>query len=329
MHSEMRKKCDLFISNRDEMKHGFAWENVYTYPLCAILYTNKNKQLDAQVIKKDKALVKEKCGYFSYFRNIGQLPIATILSLESNSEETLTLALKAYDCLKEYFSSSNYLTFAAINLARLVPEQEFSNIARKAKEIYSGSKEKHYFLTGQEDSGMSVMLAMSRRTTMELVEECERCYVNLKPYFGSLNGVQSLSFVLALSEENVITKCNKILSIYNKLKAKNVKYGTHYELAILAIFTFFDKTEDEIVDAIKEVDDYLKQQKGFGFFGIGPKQRGMYAAMIVASEWGETSDIIEGAAITGVTELMIAQEAAVCASAAATAAAVSASSNTD
>ena len=79
----------------------------------------------------------------------------------------------------------------------------------------------------------------------------------------------------------------------------------------------------QVLQDIMDADDYLAQQKGYGFFGIGRKQRLMHAGMIVASSYieQEQSHAMNFAAISGTISLIAAQQAAMCAAIAASSAA--------
>ena len=328
MNDQSQKRCELFIKNRDAFKNGFMWEYTSIHHMAALLYTNQGKNVDIAQVKSCKKMIKEKCNAFSYFRSMSNLTLSTLLSLESAPEEMISKVLRAYDILKGQFISSEYLPFAAYNLAKLASESEFSKIASDAHEIYTRMKEKHFFLTGQEDQGITVLLALSKKDPKHIIEESERCYKILSTTFHSKNGVQGLSFVLTLSEQEAKDKCNKILSIHNVLRTQGYKYGKHHELSSLGIFALLEISVNEIVNSVIEIDNYLKTQKGFGIFGIGEKQRLMYAAMLAMDNWMEEKNIVENIMFQSVTEVLIAEQIAMCAciastSAAATAAATS------
>ena len=68
-----------------------------------------------------------------------------------------------------------------------------------------------------------------------------------------------------------------------------------------------------------EADSFLAEQKGYGFWGVGKKQRLMHAAMIVSDEY-VPHDTVDQAALTGTISLIIAQQIAMCAAVAASAA---------
>ena len=82
----------------------------------------------------------------------------------------------------------------------------------------------------------------------------------------------------------------------------------------------------DIVSDMMEADDFLAGQKGFGAFGVGKRQRLMYAGMLVQAEYLERNTL-QTAAINGTISMIVAQQAAMCAAVAAAAAASSSSSS--
>ena len=66
------------------------------------------------------------------------------------------------------------------------------------------------------------------------------------------------------------------------------------------------------------MDEWLEHQKGFGIFGIGSKQRMMYAGILTMCDFvSHMQETMNTAALNSVMSLIIAQQAALCASAAA------------
>ena len=82
---------------------------------------------------------------------------------------------------------------------------------------------------------------------------------------------------------------------------------------------------EELARDMTEVDSFLAEQKGYGFWGVDKKNRLMHAAMIVSDEY-VPHDAVDRAALTGTISLVIAQQMAMCAAIAATTAATSSAS---
>lgn len=87
-----------------------------------------------------------------------------------------------------------------------------------------------------------------------------------------------------------------------------------------------DVDTEILCQEIMEVDDFLKEQKGFGAFSVGSKQRLMYAALLAMNEYIPSKEIWQATTLNSVISIVIAQQVAICASIAATSAASSASS---
>lgn len=119
------------------------------------------------------------------------------------------------------------------------------------------------------------------------------------------------------------------MELFTRLKEAGYKYGTSYELPTLGILSMSKADSCEIVRDMIEVDDWLSNQKGFGFLGsVSKKQRLMYAGILVQKDYF-SEETMQTAAVNGTISLLVAQEAAMCAAVAASSAAASsgASSN--
>lgn len=328
MKVELQRRCEMFIANRDIIKAEFGWETAYIYPLCAGLFTAKNATADPQALRACHRLLKENTGIFSNFRGVSKMAMVTSLALSANPQEKMERLLFVYNKLKQLFWSSEYLVVAASAITDLAEPSQYEAIVERTRMVYNHMKQAHPFLTSGEDSAFAALLALSGFDDVQIGDEMERCFAILKPEFWSGNAVQSLSHVLALGSDPAETKCDRVTQLYRLLKERGCKYGTGYELPTLGTLALTGASIDALTHDMIEVDDYLKTQKGFGAFGIGAKQRLMYAGMLVMCDAIPVAQTMEVAALNGVVALVIAQQAAICAAmAASSAAAASSGSN--
>ena len=327
MRTELLERCRLFIENRDIIKAEFSWESAYIYPLCASLFASTNRRADAAAIRDSLNLLKQSTGFFSSFRGISKMATVVSLSLSANPEEKMDRMLSVYQDLKEHFFGSEYLVVAASAIVDMAPPSSHQSIVNRTRAIYVRMKAAHPFLTSGEDSAFAALLALSELDDVHIEEEMERCYKILKPNFFSGNAVQSLSQVLALGDTPTKIKCRRAIDLFEHLKARGYKYGTSYELSTLGTLALLDTDIETLACDIMEVDDFLKNEKGFGAFGVGAKQRLMYAAMLTTCEYVPDVRDMQTAALGGIVSLVIAQQAALCASAAACAAASASASS--
>lgn len=228
--------------------------------------------------------------------------------MQDDPDAFIDKALAAYKSLRSQFFASPYLPLAAFAMAQDMPLEDFAPLADKAKKIYMMMKNGHYFLTGQEDSPMCLMLAMSDKEPQALMEEVEACFQILKPEFFSKDSIQSLSQVLALSEGTPEEKCAKTMELFRKLKAAQMKYGTHYELATLGILALSGEDFDTLIDEMREVDKWLSKQKGFGMLStVSAKQRMMFSGMLVQLS-GAQATTMQAMALSSTITIMVQQE---------------------
>lgn len=327
MKIELQKRCEMFIANRDIIKSEFAWETAYIYPLCAGLFTAKGVYANAQALRSCHNLLKQNTGVFSNFRGTSKMATVTSLALSDNPQDKIEQLLFVYSKLKEVFWGSECLTVAASAITDLADPSQYGAIAERTRMIYNRMKAAHPFLTSGEDSAFAALLALSGFNDELIGQEMERCYTILKPGFWSGNAVQSLSHVLALGNEPAEQKCARVTQLFGYLKDHGYKYGTSYELPTLGALALTGADIETLAQEIMEVDNYLKSQKGFGAFGVGAKQRLMYAGMLVMCDAIPNAQTMEIAALNGIVSLVIAQQAAICAAVAASSAAAAASSS--
>ena len=326
MKDILKAKSELFIANRDAFKVAFPSENSYFYPIGASFFLDLGRVADVQQLKSCRTLLKSKVSVFSNFRSSAELSIVAMLAADSDPELRLDKAIEIYKSLKEHFFGSEYLPVAAMILSQEVSHEKYAEVCDKTRRIYDLMKKNHPFLTSSEDCVFSAMLALSDKPEEEIVRDTEACYEKLRERFSDRNAVQSLSHALALSDDGNMAigdKCRDTIRLFDALKEKKHKYGTGYELATLGVLATLPCGIEETVQDIIEVSDFLKTQKGYGFFGFDRVPRLMHAGMIVTSaHLGETRTM-QGAAIGSTLSIIAAQQAATCAALAASMAATS------
>jgi hypothetical protein len=178
-------------------------------------------------------------------------------------------------------------------------------------------KKNHPFLTTGEDCVFSLLHTLSGRTPHEASTEIELCFDMLKKSFSSANAVQSLAFVLALFDTPCKEKCDRTVALFDALRENGMKYGTTFELSTLGTLAMLPIDKNQTVYELSEIDEYLASKKGYGFFGIGKRQRLMHAGMILSSAYltdqtGFVSSAISAASAQQAA-ILAAQQAAVCA----------------
>lgn len=319
--------CRLFIQNRDIVKEAYPWESAYLYPVCASIFTDKGLTADRETLLSCKQMLKESVSCFSNFRGTGRLPILCTLAADPDPKIRLAKALKAHEALREHFSGSQFLPLAAVILSGMTDEYRFSDISARAKQLYKMMREKHPWLTSREDEVFAVLLALSYKSDTQLLFEMETCYKILKQHFSSSNAVQSLTHVLTLSEGRAEKKCKRIIDLWNELKTRGHRYSPIYTLPTLGVVSLLNEGIPSLYDQLLEADNFLKTQKGYGFWGLDKNHRIIHAGMLVTAVHEGAIGTAHAAAINSALASITAQQAAMCAVIAASSAASASASN--
>lgn len=320
MNERTLARCKNLIKNKETMKSAFAWEDGLTHLACAGIFINKEQTANEEMLLQCKDILKRNTGIFSNFKSTAKPMIVAMLAANENPQLLMERGLKVYDLLKEEFMSSVYLPIAAMIIAQYADEARYAELAQRTRRIYKQMRADHPFLTSGEDSTFCALMALLDKPDEVLLGDAEECYKILKNNFFSSNAVQSLSHVLAMCDGEPEIKCQRTMELFQKLKEAGHKYGTSYELPTLGVLAMADGNQDEIVAEMAEIDQWLSEQKGFGFFSsISAKQRLMYAGMIAQQDY-INDKMMQSAAVNGVISLTVAQQAAMCAAITASAA---------
>lgn len=325
MKPSLNAICESFIASRDTIRNDFMWDNGYIIHVCAASLVSKGIAADSEKMAACKKLVNDKTGIFSSFRGNVKLPVITYLAASENPVEKLDKAKQIYEVMKSYFFGSEYLAYVSLVLTDMIELDKADEIAARSMRIYDLMRKEHPFLTGSEDSIFAALLAFSEKTDEQLIEEMERVYTYFKRKFES-NAVQSVSHVLSLTEGDADAKCKRVEFLWDSLKNAGRKYSKYYEVAALAAFSLNEFDLSEAVDDILEVDKFLEMQKGYGVFSIDKGTRLMHAVMLVSADYSDSTNA-NTAAVATTLAMVAAQQAAMCAIIASTAAVNAANSN--
>lgn len=313
MNEKLRAKCDLLSDNRNAVKKGFFWENDLMRVAAATVYTGADKQADIPKMKECRKILRKKQGIFSDFRSYSELMIVTKLALAEDPEAYLGEVQNIYKVIKKgKLFSSESMVMAAMSIVDSDSKDRAEEIAEKTKEILAQLKKDHPFLTDNSDTSFIALLALTNKSVDQIVDEVNQGYELLKGKFPfHSNAVHSLSQILAINPGSVETKCDKVVEIYNAMKASGIKYGKEYELASLGTLVNLSVSTDELISEIKEASDYLKTKKGFGNFTMGKQLRHMFAALLAAGIYAPDEGSRNTSVISGSVAAVIAEQIAV------------------
>ena len=329
MNRETEKMLALFAENVQLIKQEFIWHNAMTKRLAALFYAQADKQVDCGAMRRCHDLVKQNAGVFSYIRGNMALTIDALLSLSDSPEELLGETLNVYCLLKAArFNASDYLVVAAYLIAERASTEQYLNVISRARTFYDGMKKYHRFYTSHDDFIYSAMLGLSDLDPQSSADGIERLYQRLKDDFWDKNSVQGLAEVLILGGESIDVS-QRIRTLRSSLRERKLRLDKSYTLPMLGVLALLPVDAETIGSDIIEARNYLRTQKGFGSISVTTQEILLYSAAIVASEYaGNIKDGITTATIsTSITNIIIAQQAAMIAAASAHATATTAVSS--
>ncbi len=327
MNTRIENKLEIFADYTTQLGKVLKWDYKLTHMLCAMLYTNENRILDSSRIIEMKGYIKKNTSFFSSFKGTTLPIIATMLSLSSDPERLFTKTQLVYNKMKEHkFHSSEYLTIAAMQVAKMKTESEYDNVVNRMKEFFDGLHKVHPLLTSTDDYIYTAMLGMTDLEVTSAVSRIVTIEERLKPTLGGGNDMQALTLVLLLADQNDDRLCARVLELYKNLKEK--KYKLHYNgtMSTLGVLAMTTNDMTLIAEELVNGAEYLKKKKGFGVFSIGKVQRAMFSANFVALQYvGDMkNNLLEGTVSTNIANIIIAQQmATIAATMAATSAAAS------
>lgn len=308
MNTELQKKCELFIKNRDIIKNSFKWDGDLIALAGSSLFTSMGITIDTTKLKECDKILKKYFGSFSEFRGTARIPMICQMAIVKNPEQYLLKVKETYELMnKNSVVGSDSKLMSAITICSRSLTESVDKYIERTDSIYEQMKEKHKWLTSTNDLPFAAMLAVSDLDTDALFTEMEKCFEILKDKFEK-NAAQSLSHVLALCEGEADKKCKKIFEIYDGLKNAKHAYGSNYELASLGVTCSLDMDNEQIIKEICEVDDYLKGQKGFGSLSISSYSRRMYATLIVVNAHNTNEQSIQNAVINNIVSMTLSME---------------------
>lgn len=278
------EKVQLLVNNSRELDKAGGIFTGNSFRKCsALLLTLKGRNADSKKINQAIEVIKHNTSMLSNFRGNNLLTTATTISLEEDMKGSFKELMSIYDKLKGVFFTNQYLILAAIVIFNARDRVDVDDAVKNTRKVYDYMKKKHRFLTGQEDISSAAMIATTSINIELTLDEIEKCYEALiKKGFGMGNNTQSLSHILPLFSGSVEEKVKRISKVNMALKNNGVPLR-YYSLPILGVVAGITDDPNSFAKEVKEVNEKIKSEKGFGTFALGSTIRNMMATGLVAS----------------------------------------------
>ncbi|GAA0070904.1 DUF4003 domain-containing protein [Clostridium sardiniense] len=278
------EKVQLLVNNSMELDNAGGIFTGNSFRKCnALSLTLKGKNADANRINDAIKIIKDNTSMLSNFRGNNLLTTAITISLESDMEGSFKELMTIYERLKNHFFTNQYLILSSIVIFNARYRVNIDEAVRNTRMVYDYMKKNHRFLTGQEDISAAAMIATTSGNMELTLNEIEECYKALRDNgFGIGNNTQSLSHILPLFSGSVDEKVSRIVKVDEALRDNRVPLR-YYSLPILGIAAVIADDPNTFAKEVREVNERIKSEKGFGSFTLGSTIRNMIATGLVAS----------------------------------------------
>ncbi|MCR5511315.1 MAG: DUF4003 domain-containing protein [Lachnospiraceae bacterium] len=324
---------ERITENRKVIKKAAFAESEIARSASAMLMACADKDADLDRLKMCYKILKKNKGIFSDFRGYSQLIIMSKMAMQPDPEEYLNNASRVYGIIRKgKFFTSEIMALAALCIVDYGRMDSAEQIAEKTRDIQKAMNSKHPFLVDNDNTAFSALLALTDKSTAQIVDEVEECYEIIKDRFPLHKGAEyALCQVLSIYVGNAKTRCDRALKLFEGFKKSGVRYGKEHELAFLAVLADLEAPDNEIIKDVIAACNKLKRTKGFGPLVMDKQTRLMFGSMITvhdmaSDKYGTASTVSSAISMAIIYEIVVLMVILMTTSTTATASSASASS---
>ncbi|MDO5521310.1 MAG: DUF4003 family protein [bacterium] len=284
MKDELVVKCKLYVQNRDILKSEFKWASSNMLPLCAYMYTQKGRKVDAVRIEECRQIIMKHIGVFSKVKGQEEIPLATLLSLETSAEKAFARRVEVYRLLKKEFETTSYLPIIAFAMVGAASSNtvDYAKVISRAKRLEEQIQSEFAGNQIAECSGISVLLALSGKSEDKLLEDLKMAYGLFSNLELEESSIPMLCYAIIVGQGEVLDSCEKVMSAYSILAKRRIKLQRVGEMTALELVANSQQQVEDYINDSMEMNTYLKEQKGFDLLSISSAERHMFSLMLAA-----------------------------------------------
>ena len=152
----------LLIENRDVIRNIFKMSGEEMLLAGSSFYVGIGHTANEEALKNCEKILKENTGIFSDFRGNARIPLICKMAIAEDPKQYFLTIKKIVDQMKHLkWINAQYKILAAMTIYDYGDMDSISDIIEKMTELFKGMKEKHPWLTSEEDISFAAMLAIS------------------------------------------------------------------------------------------------------------------------------------------------------------------------
>ncbi len=288
MDTVLRNTCEKFIANQNLLRESFKREGIAMHLMGAAAMTGSGGELTLENLKKCEDFLDTKAGVFSSIRGILKMPMIVNMALSGKAEDYYETVQRAYGDIKENRGTKDERFFlAAMIIASAVnSDEEITADVETAGKIFELTDASGRFFADMSCFVTASSIAAGGDVDIDAyAERFALCKEELRLSSGIGKVPEDLCMLIAARDGDINEMCGRVLEIADALGDKKISLGTGDAASMLAVLATLDMSPDEIAKRVSEASAFLKEQKGFGFMGVGKEMRYLYASMLVCMSY--------------------------------------------
>ena len=283
MDAKLQERCNLQIENEKILRQASRLETEESIKLGALLFTAMGYTADPEKIRNCRQILKTKAGFFSSFRGTLQFVILLKMTLKQDPEQYIDGVIETYEKLTANIALPGMmLTMIAVTIYEKKGDRDLDVLIEDILYIYSQVKKVHPYLTNEADMAYITLMVFAGRATGDVEKEKEAIYLELKNRYQLTSEVaQEAALVLLTSGKEKEEKVDRFIAMYEAVKEGKHATAKNRSMSIYGVFVDLDRSVEEAARAVCEVDEYLKDQKGYRSISAGGDFRRVLAATLV------------------------------------------------
>ena len=265
MNQAVMSKLELFVSNTQSTRSDFAWQDGMVRRMMALVFTLEGREIDANVIKDARDMIRAETRMFSRFRGMSQLPVAAKLALTDDPKRLFKDVQDANQALRDAgFPNSDLVVIASYLLASGAEHFNYKKYADLAFRYWGETTSRAQRALGFDDSVYMVMMALADIDSHDGIKRINELTERLRPEFrwASASAVHDLASVLAIGgKSDEALDC--LLGLNEALRAQKIRLDKEHTLPALGMLSLLNLDRLQLVDDLIAGRDFLREQKGF------------------------------------------------------------------
>lgn len=288
MDAKLVARCDRQVENEKALRNMSTLDSESSIKVGALLYTAQDLPVTDDSVYEAKKILENKDSFFSNFRGVLQSLLLLRMAVHKDSETYIDTVIHVYNKLEKGSGVSGlFAVLAAVIITEQHGDQDIVSVISTVLELFGHIKESHPERSNASELAYVALMLLSGKADISLEEEKEKIFRALKEKLQVPDdAARATSLVLMTNSKSAEVKVDEFVGFYNTLKetghatSKSQYMSIYGAFADLTYLIDLGIPESATIEAICEVDDYLKKKPGYGMFSINKDMRKVLAATL-------------------------------------------------